>query len=205
MIVTKESLRTIAELATQHIADNAIVTGKFVEDLNGDIVLTFDNKVDIPRDFASCKITHHGLDLGTIQIPDLNLFYKQANGGIAPQLWQNKTASYIYRQLLKYLVKLFMHNDPAMIDVKTRIEQSDDVVQWSVSNLQFFGHYSKQGAGLKVKDGQTILYENIKSNKIGVTTELGYQALNINNVIGDASRVLMTAVGLGMTQFPVEV
>lgn len=205
MIVTKESLRTIAELATQHIADNAITTGKFVKDLNGDIVLTFDNKVDIPRDHASCKITHHGLDLGSIQIPDLSLFYKQANGGIAPQLWQNKTASYIYRQLLKYTVKLFMHNDPAMIDVKTRIEESDDVVQWTVSDLQFFGHHSKEAAGLKVKHGTSILYENIKSNRIGVTTELGYQALNVNNIIGDASRVLMTAIGLGMVRFPVEV
>lgn len=207
MIVSKESIRDVAELVTLHILSCSTERGHSEIDLEDhDIVIEFDTKVDNARHFASVKLSHKGVDLGTVQISDLDIMTSNVWANEKKQRWIVKTNEYLYRQLTKYLVKKFITEDSAMIDVKSRLEASGDTVKWSVGPLCFSGCHSKEKAMIKCKlNSGGVLYENIKTNHIGMTTEMGYQGLNVSNILGDFGRILVAALAQESVTFPVAV
>lgn len=205
MIVSKESIKDIADLMTHHIlseSTHSATTELECEDYG--FAVSFECKVDMARNFANIKVCHKGCDLGTIQMSDMDIMTSNVWTNERKQRWIVKTNEYLIRQLSKYLVKKFIMEDDAMVDVKKRLEASGDTVKWSVGPLFFSGCHSKEKAMIKCKlDNGGVLYENIKTNRIGMTTEMGYQGLNVSNIMGDFGRVLLAALAQESVTFPV--
>lgn len=207
MIVSKESIRDIAELMTLHILAEATHSGVTkLECVDYDFEVMFDCNTDMRRNSAHIKVTHKSVDLGTVQMPDMDIMTSNVWTNEKKVRWIAKTNDYLIRQLSKYLTKKFITEDDAMIDVKKRLEASADTVKWSVGPLCFSGCYSKEKAMIKCKlDNGGVLYENIKTNHIGITTEMGYQAMNVSNIMGDFFRVLLAGLAQETVTFPVAV
>lgn len=208
MIVSKESIRDVAELATHHImSTTACGAGKSsFEAVDYNFEVDFDITVDMKRNSAHIKVFHKGVDLGTIQMSDMDIMTSNVWSNEKKLRWVTKTTEYLTRQLSKYLIKKFISEDSAMVDVRKRLEASGDTVKWSVGPLSFSACYSQIWQSIRCKqEGAGVLYENVKTNVIGVTTEQGYQALNINNILGDTARVLAAAISQEAVEFTVEV
>uniref|UniRef100_A0AAU8KY07 Uncharacterized protein n=1 Tax=Pantoea phage Survivor TaxID=3232176 RepID=A0AAU8KY07_9CAUD len=210
MIVTKECLRQLAESVRNEIA-LTILEGKLLNDsieveFDEEITIGFNYDVDNSKNRALVKVSHKGVDIGTVQIKDLDTFKESIRKIKGAIQWGIETEDYLIRQLSRYLINRFMTTDPAMIDVKDRLMKSSDTVRWSVGKLNFSACSSQVWTSIRCKaEGGGVLYENIKTNVIGVTTAQGYQGLSVANLIAESQRVLAAAITCEAVSFPVEV
>lgn len=207
MRINKESLLNMGESVITTIVKNIckmkITDGAEVADVSEDIMLKFTYNLSREQDRGSVILSYQGRDIGTIKIDYLDSFIK-SGGEDKVLLWKNKTRAYLQKQLAKFFVSIFMETSESVKEGKSELNNGLPVTV-VIPPLTFTLKHTSSHQYIKAvgPDRQAPLYENIRWNSVGVTTEQGFQGISVQNLFSEVSRVLIAAIDKEMVTIDV--
>ncbi|UQT03402.1 hypothetical protein YUBABA_02000 [Serratia phage vB_SmaM-Yubaba] len=196
MIVNKECLRKLAELTISRlIIDGTQIawSGDYqINLLDGNIDILIDVKLSEVGDYGvRLALNHTGTTIGTIVIKDCRMFSRDALK-VELSKWREQTQKYLINNFAKWLVNRHIKND---LNVKHWIcaASTDDLIgSMFLSGLRFKAKVRSNTAWFQVEENDVVLYRVERSNFLNMTTEQGWQGMNINTVTAELGRVLVT-------------
>ncbi|UQT02634.1 hypothetical protein SUREIYA_00350 [Serratia phage vB_SmaM-Sureiya] len=196
MIVNKECLRKLAELTISRlIIDGTQIawSGDYqINLLDGNIDILIDVKLSEVGDYGvRLALNHTGTTIGTIVIKDCRMFSRDALK-VELSKWREQTQKYLINNFAKWLVNRHIKND---LNVKHWIcaASTDDLIgSMFLSGLRFKAKVRLNTAWFQVEENDVVLYRVERSNFLNMTTEQGWQGMNINTVTAELGRVLVT-------------
>lgn len=196
MIVNKERLRKLAELTISRlIIDGTQIawSGDYqINLLDGNIDILIDVKLSEVGDYGvRLALNHTGTTIGTIVIKDCRMFSRDALK-VELSKWREQTQKYLINNFAKWLVNRHIKND---LNVKHWIcaASTDDLIgSMFLSGLRFKAKVRSNTAWFQVEENDVVLYRVERSNFLNMTTEQGWQGMNINTVTAELGRVLVT-------------
>lgn len=196
MIVNKECLRKLAELTISRLIIDGTQTawsGDYqINLLDGNIDILIDVKLSEVGEYGvRLTLNHTGTTIGTIVIKDYRMFSRDALK-VELSKWREQTQKYLINNFAKWLVNHHIRND---LNVKHWIcaASTDDLIgSMFLSGLRFKAKVRSNTAWFQVEENDVVLYRVERSNFLNMTTEQGWQGMNINTVTAELGRVLVT-------------
>lgn len=196
MIVNKECLHKLAELTISRlIIDGTQIawSGDYqINLLDGNIDILIDVKLSEVGGYGvRLALNHTGTTIGTIVIKDCRMFSRDALK-VELSKWREQTQKYLINNFAKWLVNRHIRND---LNVKHWIcaASTDDLIgSMFLSGLRFKAKVRSNTAWFQVEENDVVLYRVERSNFLNMTTEQGWQGMNINTVTAELGRVLVT-------------
>lgn len=198
MVINKECLNKLAELTISRLIIDGIQIG-----WSGDyqICLLVGNKsilldiklYEVGTHGVRLVLHHQGVTLGVIVIESVLMFSRDI---FKPEVtkWTEKTKAYLISRFNSWLTNKYVNEHLSFLAWLDTLTDKKMPIPFHIAGYNLKAHYSRSSAWFQVERIDVVIYRTERTNFMGMTTQQGWQGMNVKTIKAEAQRTIATLI-----------